>query len=226
MIFKTIDFHLYTNYSNVDYSYAVKLKTKHICNYIERNCLKPLKFQTKDNQGIIISFRHGYNDATDSTFEPKISPTNRVSCTLAFDKEKYDRLKTDNDYREFCLESLLQAFETAKGKYEIPTTEILESFEELRQNNFVNEWLHKKKAVKTKKILVELHCAMTIDQFQLTLKVSQNNKEIYKKVILETDPDEFAFQYKLGDILVDDEAIIITTKTKKELYKLSFSELV
>ena len=139
MIFKTIDFHLYTDYNNVAYNYAVKLRTKHICNYIERNCLKPLKFETKDYKGLIVGFKHGYDDALTYNVKPTIGFTKSVFCTLPFDKEKYDKLKTPNDYSAFYLESLQQAFEIIKGKYDVPTVQILESFETLRKNDFVNE---------------------------------------------------------------------------------------
>ncbi|WP_452227753.1 MULTISPECIES: hypothetical protein [unclassified Lacinutrix] len=210
-----------------DYCYNLKLKTKHICNYIERTCLKKLKFEVKDYNGIVITFLHGYPEEKMSNIdESYITLSKCVGIFIRFDKAKYDSLKTDNEFREFIYEYMVDTFKKIEAKYEIPSSEMLASYKELKEKNFVNEWLGKKKTDTTRKLLAELHCAVTIDKFILTLKLYQDKVEIYNNVILETVPDEYRYAHRVKKLVIEQDAIKVLGTRDKITFSLPLKDIL
>jgi len=211
----------------IEYCYNLRLKTKHITNYIELNCLKELKFKTEEFGGIVITLMYGYDDNKWSNYDsPFITHSKSVGIYIRFDKKRYDSLKTDNEFREFIYEYIIDAFKKIETKYKIPSSEMLASYNELKEKNFVNEWLSKKKTDRSRKLLAELHCAVTIDKFILTLKVYQNKEEVYNKAILETVPDQLVYGNKMKKIVIEDEAIQILGIGDKVTFSLPLNSVL
>lgn len=208
----------------INYRYSFNLKTFHICNYIERNCLKSLKFNSDKFQAIGFDLRYGYEEKY-MNIEPHISSNKSLAIVSVFDKTKYDNLKTDNEFRSFCYDYMIKSFEKIEGIYEIPKAEILASYKELEENNFVNKWFSTKKTDKTRKLLAELHCEVTIDKFILTLKVYHDKKEVYNKVVLETEPDEYAYAHKIKKLVIEKEAIKVLGKRDEITFSLPLNEI-
>jgi len=205
----------------VDYCYNFRLKTKHITNYIELNCLKSLKYKTEEFQGIGIDFMHGYDDTKWSNYNnARITPSKSVGIFLRFDKERYDTLKTDDEFREFIYEYMVDAFEKIETKYQIPSSEMLASYNELKEKNFVNERLITKKTDRTRKLLTELHCAVTIEKYVLSLKVFRDKQEVYNQVILETVPDEYAYANKVKKLVIEQDEIKVLGTGDKLTFSL------
>jgi len=225
MIFKQIDIFLRIE-NAVEYAYSLKKKSRHILNYIERNCLKPLKFESDGFIGIIIDLRYGFEDKFMYDVPVFLSETKCLVDVIPFDKIKYDSLKKDDEFREFFHDCLVKSITDIEKNYKIPGKEILNCYQDLKKNNFVNEWVHQKKSDKKKGVLIELVCLLTIDKFQLTLRVTKEAKEIFSKVILEKDPDEIAFEYELGDILIEDDKITVTKKRKDVLVKIPYKQIL
>jgi len=223
MIFRSIDFHLRSEENNIAYNYDLKKKSRHIFNYIERNCLKQLKFETINYSGIIIDLRYGYEDRFIYNIEPSLSPTKCIVCVLPFNKSKYDNLKTDDEFRYFFYECLLEAFKQVNGKFIIPEKEILDSYQALKCNDFLNEWLHKKKIDKKRKIEVKLICILAIDKFQLRFIVTLTDEVVFDEIVLETEADEVAFYWQFKDILIEETKIIITKKYAGNLLEYSLN---
>jgi len=209
-----------------DYCYKLKLKTKHITNYIELNCLKQLKFKSEEFSAIVIDFMHGYDDNKWSNYDdPYITFNKSIGIFIRFDKEKYDSLKTDNEFRKFIYSYMVDAFKKIETKYIIPTSEILTCYQELKEKDFVNERLIIKKTDKTRKLLAELHCEVTIDKFILTLKVYHDKKEVYNKVVLETEPDEYAYAHKIKKLVIEKEAIKVLGTGDEITFSLPLNEI-
>ncbi|WP_452229602.1 hypothetical protein [Lacinutrix sp. MEBiC02404] len=224
MRLNNIDIQLRLNPGDTSYQYLLKKRTRHILNYIERNCLKPLKFDSTEYRNIVITLKHGFEEKY-MNLEPYISSNKSLVIELDFKKERYDNLSTNNEFREFFHQILITAFKKAETKYVIPSTEILESYEELKENKFINNWIFKKKSNKNINLLVELNCNLTISKFELSLIIIRDKKEIYNKIILETDPDELAFEYRFKDIIIEDDKVIIIDKRKKILKEVLLSEI-
>ncbi len=227
MILKNIGIQLQIDGGNketISYCYSFKKKSRHIFNYIERNCLQQLKFESEEFKAIAISLRYGYENRF-MNVEPEISSNKSLHIVLPFDKNEYDTINNNESYRELLYKYILMAFEKAQSKYIFPSSEILESYKELENKKFVNEWIFKKKIDKTRKITAELHCSLTIEKFELSLKVKEDKKGIYDEIILETDPDEIAFEYRFKDIIIEKDKIIITDKRKKTLKEILLRDI-
>lgn len=227
---KTLDFQLKWDKAGkevVDYCYQVRLKSTHISSYIERNCLRELKMKSEEYSGIIITLMHGYDDEKWSNYDNAfISPTKCVSIYISLDKDKYDSLKTDNDFREFIYNTMVYAFERIETKYPIPSKEILASYTEFKENNFINEWLTKKKTDRKRKLLAELHCKLTMNKFILILKVFQNKEEIYNKEILETDSNIYSYGYSVRKLIIEQDKILVLGARDKVTYSLLLKNIL
>ncbi len=227
MILKNIFYNLTIDLKKqeaIDYRYSFRLKSFHICNYIERNCLKQLKFESDKFQAIGFDLRYGYEEKY-MNVEPFISPNKSLAIVSIFDKLRYDNLKTDNEFREYYHDYMQKSFERVKNTYEIPIDKIIASYKELEENNFVNKWLAYKKNDKTRKVLAELYYEVTIDKFILTLKVFHDKKEVYNQVILETEPDEFAYANQIKKLVIEQETINILGIGDKIAFSLPLKKI-
>jgi len=225
MILKNIFFQINVKDETSDYKHKFYTKSRHICNYIERNCLRPLKFYSDSFQGIGIDLRFGY-EAKFMNVEPYISPNKTLVTVLTFDKKRYDNMKTDGEFRDYLYETLMKAFFKLKtdSKYVFPSVEILNCYNELKEKNFINEWLFKRKTDRSKKIVAELYCLMTIEALNLKLKVTQNKDEVfYKKIHEETTNNMVYRQFK--DLKIEANRIIVLKSKDKVLKEFSFKEL-
>lgn len=59
----------------------------------------------------------------------------------------------------------------------------------------------------------ELHCSMTSTEFTLTLRVFKEALLVFKKTILQMDPDEIAYHYKFKELQVSGDELIVTART-------------
>ncbi len=223
---KTLDFQLKignqkSNKELIDYCYNLRLKTKHITKYIENNCLKELKYKTEKITGIVITFIYGYDDKEWSNYDiPFVTHSKCIGIFIRFDKKKYDSLKTDDEFREFIYEYMTNAFDKIETKFEIPSSEILSSYNEFKEKKFIYEWLSKKKSDRARKLLAELHCTINIDRFILTLKVFQNKEIVYNNIILETNPDEYSYTHKVKNLIIEEEFIKVLGTGDKITFSL------
>ncbi len=228
-ILKTIEFQLQI-FSKVSdkkltrYCYNFLLQTKHICNYIERICLKKLQCKTEKANGIVITFFYGYSDEQMSDCDIPYLVNNNIAINMLFDKKRYDKLKTDDELREFIYEYMVDAFKKIEIEFDIPSVEMLNSYDELKEKNFVNEWLWKRKTDRTRKLLAEIHCAITIDRCILILKVFQNKTEIYNNIILETTPDEYSYVHKVKKISIEEQFIKVLGTGDKITFSLPLDD--
>ena len=227
---KTLDFQLNWDKAGkeiVDYCYQVRLKSTHISNYIERTCLRELKIKSEEYSGIIITLMHGYDDAKWSNYDnPFISPTKCVSIYIRLDKENYDAIKTDNDFREFIRQTMEYAFEKIEVKYPIPSKNILASYNDFKEKNFINEWLSKKKTDRKRKLLAEVYCKITTTKFILTLKVIQDKKEIYCKEIFKTDSNIYSYGYSLRKVVIEQDKILVLGARDKVTFSLPLKDIL
>ncbi len=87
MILKYLDFQLQMDGGSkeiIDYCYDFK-KSRHILNYIERTCLKKIKFESEFFNGIVVSFRFGFEEKF-MIVEPHISTNKSLNIILPLDK--------------------------------------------------------------------------------------------------------------------------------------------
>lgn len=193
----------------VEYKYEFRKKSLYITNYIERECLKHIKFHSEYFNRIGINLNN--EDETPYIFN------DTLIIPIFFDKVFYDKQKSKYEFQKYIIQILHSAFQKAVGLYNIPVNEMLASLDILKDNNFENEWVYKQKIDKIRKLRVELHCSLTIKEFQLTFIVRKGNETLFKDIVLTTEPDEIAFGYRFKDIQIDNEKIIVTSSISGNL---------
>lgn len=202
----------------VDYKYKFKKKSRHITYYLVLNCLNKNKFESNKFDTIIISLQ------LDKSKTPVVTKNKSLDIPLFFDNSYYDSIKNVMDFRLYVEECIKTALSGIADLYEeVPTRDLLITLQELKNKNYKNEWLYKKKIDRKDKLLVELNCQLTIDVFKLFLNIHKGNDIIFNEIVLETDPDDVAFNYRFKDIVFKENKVIITSKTSTNLLEFSLN---
>lgn len=220
MIFKQIDIRIdipKINQDTIKYTYKFKTNSRHICNYLERECLKKLKYQTEGYNRVVISL------VESEVRETYINSSKCLCVSLPFDRDVYDALQGVEEARQYILGKLKGGLEKAEPF--LPERELSESLKNLEKQGFINKWLFKKKLERNRNLRVELHCSLDIKGFYLTLKVSRKGDEIFSKQILATDADELAYDYRFKDIVFAEDKLTITSKVSEPLLELSYEDI-
>ena len=211
------------NQESIDYAYDFLKKSRHICNFINRECLRKIKYQTLDFNRIVINLTE-----IENTLKIFVNSENVLCVFFPFNRNEYDCIKdNDNAFREYIIKYIEDGCKVANenGFDVVPEQAIFSCIEILRKNNYQNEWLFKRRTDRKRKIVAELICRITINEFQLRLIVKQNNNEVFNKVILETDADEIAFYYKFKDIKINERDIVLTSRLSEPLCKIPIEEI-
>jgi hypothetical protein len=200
------------------YTYLFKKRSRFICNWIEREVLKKLKFKTETFDRIVVSLCR----------EPRAEAfvnSEKVACVeIDFDRKRID------ETAGACLATLQIALlksglEKCALSYSIPKAELFRGLDLFVEQGMRNEWLHQKKKFKEQGIVAELTCQMTQETFLLRLSVVRTGVIVFNAPILETEPDEIVFVSKFKDIEVADGNLIITAKLGRPLWSKPINNL-
>lgn len=191
------------------YTYDFKKKSRYMCNYIEREVLKKLRFKTDGFNRIVVSLKS--EPTTDFFLYPA-----KVACTdIPFEQEIYDALMGER-LTDFLILKTKEGIENVAAATLIPKEEIYRGLDAFVINEYVNEWLYKKRSFKQHSLVVYLYCKLTQSGFTLVLKIIKNDVVVFEEIILETDPDEVAFHYRFKDIIIEDGQLVITSKISSQ----------
>ena len=211
MILRKIEIENYG--TDTEFSYNLKKRAKHITNYVNRTCLQKIRFQSAEFGIIVIALE---------TSDREVSVINNgLVIPVIFDQIAYNKLGTENAIRAFYTSSIVCGLKKVQSQYNIPEMAIIKSLNEFESKEFRNEWLHKRKTEKQRKIEVALNCKLSIVKFELWLKVSIGGTVVCEQIVLETDPDEVAFEYKFNDIIIDNDTVRVTKKISGNLLEYS-----
>jgi len=193
-------------------------QTRSLCNYLERK-IKPLKFKTTGFKRICIILSN-YPSAN-----CEVNSSNVLSVEVYFDINQYKTLNKEG-LNDFFVPLLIKGLQKCKQEYDIPLKEILQYIEDFRNINYLNQWVYKKCQFKNYNIKCQLVCKLTIDYFHLVLEIEKFKKQIFKKEILKTLPDEIIFSHQFQDIKEENNHLIIFDRNGGTLYKLDLDKLL
>jgi hypothetical protein len=208
------------DFSN-DYRYGFSLKSKHVLNYIERNCLKKIKYRIEGFNRIVFSL------STKLPLRETYVNSEKVLVVYSlFDKEKYDSLK-ENEISNYFSNLALTLFENLNSKIALPFEEIKHSIDTLKLANFENKWIHKKKLNRKLGLYFLLECELEINQFHLFLKIQNKTDTLLVKQLLKLSPDEIDYNYRFKDILFEEKKLVLNSKIYDEnLLEILYSKLL
>lgn len=199
-----------------EYTYSFLKRSRSLCNFIDREVLKKLKFRTDNFKRISIAVYEG------DLKETYVNSSGVLCASLAYRKGEYDKMLPDylNDY---YIRQLVAGIDKCSVGYRVPKKEILVGIESYKSGGYINKWEHKVKRFGG--ITAKLICNLTMDKFCLYLYIAKDNRILFNQNILTTDPDENAFEYRFNDIKVEDKNIIVTSKISEPLKIVPLSEL-
>jgi hypothetical protein len=149
-----------------------------------------------------------------------------LQVRIDFDKEEYERLD-EFGKNGYCLALLDKGYRIADNYKKIPLPDLLQISEELKECEYKNEWLHKKKTFKQPLIQVLLTCCFTPRYFQLIIRVIDisSKADLISGVVIRTLPDEVHFAPLFKDIIVDGQYLIITEFQGRPKFKFLLSDI-
>ena len=125
--------------------------------------------------------------------------------------EKYLSMSNEVERFQYYLSLLERGYKIASYSYDIPIDSFLNLHQELRNNNYKNEWLFKKKNIKEYGIKIVLDHVLTSYDYKLRLSLfDTKNQFITEGCIYQTYPDDIFFNKNVRHLVVEDGKLIIT----------------
>ncbi len=202
-----------------DYRYGFLKRSRVLCNYIEREVLREIKFKCE-----------GFNRIVVSMCEHPSKGVFINSCQVAcveepFNKKDYDS-KSDEAIIGYYVSSLKKGLRKCARSQTIPLGEMLKGVDQFVAGGGKNEWLFKSRTFREHNLKANLFCALTMDAFNLRIQVLRQKEIVLDEVVLETVPNEIVYAPKFKDLEVDDGALVITSRRGKPLWKKKVSRIV
>jgi len=178
--------------------------------------LRNLKFREAEYGQIVITALSG--NITDYVGKEGVNVVNNLIIKCSFDKDYYRSLKTVEEYNEYYIKLYKEGIENILTRTDqpVPKQELFQWMEEYRDGDYKNVWEFKKRLFREVGIRAVLDCEMTLEEFNLTLRLyrSTKNKELlFEEVILTTPPDEIYFHHQFKDIRLKGNNIEILTRS-------------
>jgi hypothetical protein len=202
----------------VDYTYGFLKGSRHVCNFIEREVLKPIRFNTENFDRIVVAL------CTVPREEVYVNSSSVAEVQITFDRDAYDATPRA-ELPLFYVHKLKDGMEKCARSLEIPKAEISDGLATFVAGGMLNEWIFKDKSFKTLKLRAVLGCQLSLDAFRLRLQVFHVGKLAFDEEILKTDPDEIAFEPLFKDIKVEGSDLVVTGKRGPPLWMMPLSRL-
>lgn len=176
---------------------------------------------------------------TDGTFNMiAVSPTLEIKhicrvvgekaldISVNFDRNEYIKM-TEIEKYEYYLELLQEGYRISSQYKNVPIEQLIRLHQVFRDNNYRNEWLHKKKKFKEHGIEIELNCYFTSLDFQLKMNVYDLNSktELVSGTVIRTLPDEVCFMNLFKDLIIINNELIITEFQDRPKFKFLLSDI-
>ncbi|UKK50981.1 hypothetical protein L6472_13370 [Prevotella sp. E13-17] len=125
--------------------------------------------------------------------------------------EKYLNMSTEVERFEYYLSLLERGYKLASISHDIPIESFLNLHQELRNNNYKNERLFKKKTLKGYGVKVVLEHVLTSYDYRLRMSLFDGkNHFINEGYIYQTYPDDVFFNKNVRHLVIEDGKLIIT----------------
>jgi len=200
-----------------DYGYAFYLRSRSLCNYIERS-LRKIDARAVDATKLCITGR------SEGAAKFCINSSNIACLDVAFSPSMYDGLRTDDGFSEFMVQFLRSGLDLLPPDSAGDLDPILQLVDQFVEGGYLNRWQHKKRLFRDRGLKVALQCTMTTTAFELHLEVTNMDGAVFHRKILETDPDEIAFHYRFEDIHLEASDLVVSSKTVEPLCRIPLAE--
>lgn len=196
----------------------IRNQTRFIGNYLARHLAK-LKFHAEGFNRVCII-------GTSNPKDVYLNTSSALSIEIPFNINECLKLEKHN-LADYYSNLYRIGLEECNKIYKLPLKELFLWLDEMKKNNYKNEWTFKQKTFKKFELKCKLDCAIDLDKFTLRLIVLKKGKEIFNQIILETPPDEIVYHHKFKDVEIIDDKLTITTRLygDKNLFQLPLYSL-
>ncbi|MFN6971626.1 MAG: hypothetical protein ACK4NN_12215 [Rheinheimera sp.] len=150
---------------------------------------------------------------------------NALMPTVMFNQLVYQEIE-NGDCHEFIIKMLIEGLEKCNQFHEIPINELLNAISEFRLVGYKNEWVPIRKLFRSIGLHCSLLCSLNSSRFELTLQIERKGETLFKRPILETQPDELIFGYRYKDIKLIDESIVVLDKFGEITFSLDVNKFI
>lgn len=207
-----------SNWPN-EYGYAFYMRSRCLCNYIERS-LSRLDVRAVNASKLCITGRPRENVSY------VVNSSNIACLDVPFSLHEYDSLRTDGDVNAFMVHFMQSGLALLPLGVAGDVDPILSLIKQFAEGGYLNEWQHKSRAFRDKGIRVALQCSLTPTKFELHMEVTNRAGNVSRQRLLKTDPEEIAFHHRFADILLEDDHLVVTSKMDKPLCRIPLAELI
>lgn len=207
-----------SNWPN-EYGYAFYLRSRNLCNYIERS-LSRIDVRAVNASKLCITGR----SREDVSYV--VNSCNIACLDVPFFPAEYDSLRTDEEVNAFMVHFMQSGLALLPPGVAGDVEPILELIKQFAVGGYLNEWQHKSRAFRDRGLKVALRCSLTTTKFELHLEVTNRAGNVSRRRLLRTDPDEIAFHYRFADILLEADHLVISSKLDKPLCRIPLAELI
>lgn len=202
----------------VDFTYGFLKRSRCLCNYLEREVLKALKFRSEGFNRIVISV------CTKPAEEFEINSCQVACVEIPFNRKEYES-KSDEALMHYYAECLSRGLKLCAQSVSIPLDELLAGINSFMAGGMKNEWVYKSRTFREHQLKTSLLCSLSPEKFKLKLQIWRAKELIFDKVILRTDPDEIAFEHRFRNVDVVDGVLTITSRLGKVLWSAKVDAL-
>lgn len=199
----------------IEYTYCFLKQSRCLCNYLEREVLKPLRFRGEGFDRIVVSLVH---QPSDRIF---VNSCKVMEVEASLDQQEYDTRHLDScklessarrELMEYFIQRLTEGLVKCATFATIPIDELISGIDRFVSGGMVNRWVHKRRTFKSQGLKAELVCDLSISSFTLRLVVVRDGAVVLNELILSTDPDENAYEYLFDDIVIIEDKLVVTSK--------------
>lgn len=201
-----------------EYGYAFYLRSRSLCNYIERS-LSRIDVRSVNASKLCITGRL----REDVSFV--VNSSNVACLSVPFSPLDYDSLQTDEDINAFMVHFMRSGLALIPPGAAGDVEPILEIIQQFAAGGYLNEWQHKSRVFRESGLRVSLDCSLTCTCFELHMNATNSDGNIFRRKILRTDPDEIAFHRRFKDILLEADYLVISSKLDEPLCRIPLAEL-
>lgn len=150
-----------------------------------------------------------------------------LQARISFDKEKYQLMNEIERY-DYYLKLLENGYKIQSQHKEISIEHLLKLHQTFKNNDYKNEWIHKKKTFKSHGIKVILKCIFTSVDFQLQMYVynMKSGDKLLSGTVIRTLPDEICFESLFRDVTIENDELIITEYQDRPKFKFLLSDIL
>lgn len=180
-----------------------RYSTRPLCNFLQRNVLKGLRFQTTFRRLCVVGTENPREDV-------QVNTSNVATAKVTFDYPGYVQLESTRARQEYFIDMLCDGISRCSRHHSTPTLALAAGIERFRDGGYVNEWVHAARTVS--KARAELRCALTEQEFTLRITLERDGTLVLDEVILRTPPDELLFHHKFKALKVlDGTTLLVST---------------